>query len=62
MSLFEYQQSREIAGKYFDAYIMAACRVADYTNLYKLQKFWPDTVAEMKARYNAPGGCLEKDN
>jgi len=61
MSLFDYKQSQEIMGKYFYAYIMAACRCADDINMMKLESCWPETVAEMKARYNAPGGRLKED-
>jgi hypothetical protein len=63
MSLFDYEQSRRIAaeGYTFYALIMAAMRQADSGNAGKLARVFPETMAELKARYNAPGGLLETD-
>lgn len=45
----------------FYSLLMAAMRVADSENLVKLATEWPATLAELRARYNAPGGKLEGD-
>lgn len=45
----------------FYAIIMAAYRKADTLNQQILEGSWPRVVAELKARYNAPGGVLESD-
>ena len=42
----------------FYALVMAAARRADTTNLAKLRRAWPEVVAELETRYNAPGGLL----
>jgi hypothetical protein len=39
---------------------MAAMRKADDTNLEKLKSVFPETLAELRARYNAPGGALNE--
>ena len=61
MSYHEYRESQEIAVKDhgFYALIMAAMRKADTENLFKLQRLFPETWQELRARYNAPGGKLE---
>lgn len=63
MSLYDYQQSREIATKDygFNSLIMAAMRNADDFNLAKLSSAFPETYFELKERYNAPGGKLKDD-
>lgn len=43
------------------AIIMAAIRRADSTNLARLRAMFPEVVAEVEARYNAPGAILETD-
>jgi hypothetical protein len=43
----------------FYALIMAAMYRADSDNAAKLQAAFPETWAEVDARYNAPGGLLE---
>lgn len=60
MSLYDYQKSREIAQRDepFYALIMAAYRKADGTNARLLEQVFPDTIAELRARYDAPGGIL----
>ena len=60
MSLHEYQESRAIEGEGFSFYglVMAAMRQADTENASRLEIAFPDQWAELKARYNAPGGLL----
>lgn len=43
----------------FSSYIFAAIRKADTNNLARLEAVFPELVAEMRERYNAPGGRLE---
>lgn len=61
MSLFNYEVSRELERQDipFYALIMAAVRRADTDNLHALERAFPDVVAEVRARFNAPGGRLE---
>jgi hypothetical protein len=63
-SRYDYEASKELAlrGFPFYALIMAAMRDADAVNLAKLRCAWPETWAELDARYNAPGGILETDD
>lgn len=60
MSLYDYQRSRVIAAEDepFYALIMAAMRQADGVNLERLKGAFPETWAELDARYHAPGGFL----
>ena len=60
MSLYDYQESKEIEvrGYTFYALVMACMRQADDDNLYHLTQAWPGVYDELKARYNAPGGLL----
>lgn len=60
MSLYEYQESKELKHKdvSFNALIMAAMRRADTSNIEKLKRCWPDVWTELEARYYAPGGLL----
>ena len=60
MSYYDYRVSAslELQNAPFYALIMAAARSADTTNLAKLRGAWPEVVAELEARYNAPGGLL----
>jgi hypothetical protein len=37
---------------------MALMRQADSRNLAKLKRAWPETWAEVEARYHSPGGVL----
>lgn len=61
MSHYDYAISKELAAADppFYALIMAAMRGADTPNSRKLREAWPETWAELQARYNAPGGYLE---
>lgn len=63
MSLYDYRASREIVATDppFYALIMAAMRKADSVNAFKLLAAFPETHAELAARYNAPGGILPTD-
>ena len=63
MSLYEYEEGREIAAKdpSFYALIQAAMRRADTNNLELLKVCWPEVWLELKARYNAPGGMLQSE-
>ena len=63
MSQHEYEESRKIdrAGFSFYSLIMAAMRQADSENLEKLRESFPDVWAELRARYDAPGGALAGD-
>jgi TorA maturation chaperone TorD len=63
MSLNDYQESQQIGvweDWTFYALIMAAMRKADDENLAKLESVFPETLAELRARYNAPGGALNE--
>ena len=62
MTLVAYRESQKIAynDPSFYAIIMAAMRKADGINLEKLKSVFPETFEELKARYNAPGGCLNQ--
>jgi hypothetical protein len=63
MSLYNYKESQEIRSKDYGFYslIMAAIFKADDINMEKFKMCWPDIYEEAKARYNAPGGILPKD-
>jgi len=61
MSYFDYQKSQEVANAPFYALIMAAMRNADTDNLEAMKAIWPNVWSELKARYNAPAGCLSYD-
>lgn len=63
MSLYDYRAAQEIVktDPPFYALIMAAMRKADTFNLAKLRAAFPDTYAEVEARYNAPGAMLPSD-
>ena len=63
MSLYDYMVSQEIAvrDEPFYALIMAAARKADNGNMMVLEACWPETIADLRARYNAPGGRLQSD-
>jgi hypothetical protein len=61
MSLIDYQESQQISAGNdwtFRALIMAAMRKADDQNLAKLESVFPEVLAELRARFNAPGGAL----
>lgn len=63
MSLYDYQVSKELAieDPPFAALIMAAYRLADTTNVIRLQRIFPDICQELQDRYNAPGGLLPSE-
>ncbi|MDV7192559.1 MULTISPECIES: hypothetical protein [Mycolicibacterium] len=63
MSLHEYRASQQISATDppFYALIMSAMRKADTANLAKLRRSFPDTYAELQARYNLPGGVMPGD-
>jgi hypothetical protein len=62
MSLYDYNQSRELESGYtFAALIMGAMRKADDFNLLLLKAGFPDMLNELKERYNAPGGKLKDE-
>jgi hypothetical protein len=63
VSFYDYQACRRIyaADEPFYALIMAAMRQADTANLMLLREAWPETWAELEARYDAPGGALPGD-
>lgn len=63
MSYYDYVVSQSVdANDYpFASLIMAAARKADFENLKKLQKAFPEIVWELEARYNLPGGKTEAE-
>ena len=67
MSYHHYISGREIEkARYehnwpFYGLIQAAMRGADTENLEKLKAAWPEVYADLKARYDAPGGYLPTD-
>jgi hypothetical protein len=63
VSRHEYEVSRELAlaDPPFYSLIMAAMRRADTRNADLLREAFPDTWAELQARYDAPGGILPGD-
>lgn len=64
MSLHDYQAAIEMFKKDepFYALIMAAMLKADSDNCFKLERLFPETWRELRARYNAPGGRLEGES
>ena len=60
MSLYDYRKSLKLGmdNTPFYALIMAAMIRADSNNLSKLCAAFPEVWAELKARYNAPGGVV----
>jgi hypothetical protein len=63
MSRHDYEVSKVISQECapFYSLIMAAMRQADTENLMRLRQVFPDTYAELDARYNAPGGVTSTD-
>ena len=63
LSLYDYKQSQEIAGKDYPFYalVMAAMRQADDVNLPRLQTAFPQEWIELQARYHSPGGVLDSE-
>jgi len=60
VSLYDYKASQAIAAIDYPFYalIMAAMRQADTPNTAKLKAAWPEVYAEIRERYNAPGGLI----
>lgn len=60
MSLHEYKTAERLhrSGEPFYALIMAAMRQADFANLARLRDAFPETFAELNARYHSGGGVL----
>ena len=59
MGRYEYERSRGLAAdEDFYSLLMAAMRNADSTIAVMLKGMFPETWAELQARYNAPGGIL----
>ena len=55
------QLGQQSYGPQYDAFyalLTAAVRQADTENLRKLEAEFPEVIAELRARYNAPGGKL----
>lgn len=63
MSIYEYEEGREIAVKDLPFYplIQAAMRKADTCNLELLKEGWPEIWRELRSRYNAPGSKLQSE-
>jgi hypothetical protein len=61
MSLYDYKVSLELfeQDQPFYALVMALMMRADSDNIFRLQRAFPETWIELKARYHAPGGMLE---
>lgn len=60
MSRSDYEKSMELSSAPFCALIMAAMRRADTVNIEKLKAAFPEVWGELKARYDAPAGCLNE--
>lgn len=60
MSLHSYRAALELVSKDrpFSSYIMAAMLKADSGNVLILEAVFPKIVAELRERYDAPGGFL----
>ena len=63
MSLYDYRRSQQFEAddEPFYGLIMGAMRRADTGNLELLRCAFPETFAELFARYGAPGGELPED-
>jgi hypothetical protein len=61
MSLMDYKLSLLVSREDppFYALLFSAMRKADSANAVRLQIAFPEVWLELKARYDAPGGCLE---
>ena len=62
MSLYDYRKALELSrdDPPFYSLIMAAMYKADPDNRSKLRQMFPETWAELDARYHAPGGYLSE--
>lgn len=60
MSLFDYEQSRKVSAldPTFSALVMALLRKADTDNAARIAALWPHLYAELRERYDSPGGLL----
>lgn len=58
MTIYDYTRARELRGEPFYALLMAAVAEADSFNYEKLRAVFPEIVAEVQERYEAPGGLL----
>jgi hypothetical protein len=59
MGIREYRESQYLANEgSFYGLLMATMRKAGGVNLEKLKSAFPEQWAELSARYDAPGGCL----
>jgi len=60
MSLYSYKVAGRLDRDEQDFYglLMAAMLKADTINLERLGREWPEVVAELQQRYNAPQGLL----
>lgn len=63
MSLYDYRAAVALwkSDQPFYALIMCAMYRADSDNIVKLREAFPETWAELDARYHAPGGVLPTD-
>jgi hypothetical protein len=63
MSYYDYKESLIISqgDPSFYSLVMACARKADSFNLVALERAFPETILELKARYNSPGGVLDSD-
>ena len=68
MSILDYEGSKKLSleahcldGNAFLSLLMATMREAGSEELTKLQEAFPNVLAELRARVNAPGGALNAD-
>lgn len=63
LNIIDYIVSKKLAALDlpFSALIATAMRKADTDNIARLSSVFPDIERDLRARYNAPGGVLEKD-
>lgn len=65
MSLYDYRWAQQFRDTNRDppfyGLLMALALGADTFNLEKLRQCWPEEIAELSARYHAPGGVLSSD-
>jgi hypothetical protein len=68
-TIFDYRGSQKLsaeiysltAGNEFYTLFFSLLRVADSDNFSRLERAFPELVAEFRSRYNAPGGLLENE-
>ena len=61
LNIIDYKIGEKLSELPFAALISAAMRKADSNNLYLLEQCFPEILKDLKERYNAPGGQLDKD-